>query len=57
MVKSFDMTKHTLTLADGTIYQLPAGFKDPGLKAGAKVAVIWDMIGSDHKASAVTLTK
>ena len=42
MIKSFDMKAHTLTLEDGTIYMLPGAFKDPGLKVGEKVSVLWD---------------
>ncbi|MBN9036604.1 MAG: DUF1344 domain-containing protein [Rhizobiales bacterium] len=56
-VKAFDMKAHTLTLNDGVVYQLPAGFKDPGLKAGAKVEVSWDMQAGKHEASKVTLAK
>ncbi|MCB2125338.1 MAG: DUF1344 domain-containing protein [Rhodobacteraceae bacterium] len=42
MIKSFDMKAHTLTLEDGTIYMLPGVFKDPGLKIGEKVSVLWN---------------
>jgi Cu/Ag efflux protein CusF len=42
MIKSFDMKARTLTLEDGTIYMLPGAFKDPGLKVGEKVSVLWD---------------
>ena len=41
-VKSFDSKAMTLTLANGTEYMLPKGFKDPGIKAGEKVTVAWD---------------
>lgn len=57
VIKSVDMKAHTLTLADGTVYHLSAKFKDPGLKAGEKVSVLWDMKGKDHEASKVTITK
>jgi hypothetical protein len=56
-VKSFDIKAQTLTLSDGTTYMLPKGFKDPGLKVGEKVAVMWDMQKNMHEASAVTITK
>jgi Cu/Ag efflux protein CusF len=56
-VKAFDMKAHTLTLNDGTLYQLPAGFKDPGLKSGEKVQVSWDMQSGKHEASKVTIVK
>lgn len=46
MIKSFDMKAHTLTLEDGTIYMLPGAFKDPGLKVGEKVSVLWDKNGN-----------
>ena len=36
---------------------LPADFKDPGLKVGEKVAVIWNMKGKVYEASAVTILK
>jgi hypothetical protein len=57
VVKAFDIAKHSLTLADGSVYQLPATFTDPGLKVGAKVAVVWDMMGTTHEASKVTIAK
>ncbi|WP_413868401.1 DUF1344 domain-containing protein [Albidovulum sp.] len=42
MIKSFDMKARTLTLEDGTIYMLPGAFKDPGLKVGEKISVLWN---------------
>lgn len=56
-IKSIDMKAHTLTLSDGTVYMLPADFKDPGLKAGEKVAVEWAMKGTQHEATSVTVVK
>jgi hypothetical protein len=56
-VKAIDMTAHTLTLDNGTVYQLPAGFSNPSLKVGEKVSVVWDMKGSTHEATAVTIVK
>ena len=44
-VKSFDSKAMTLTLANGTEYMLPKAFKDPGIKAGEKVTVAWDIQG------------
>lgn len=41
-VKAFDVKAHMLTLEDGTIYTLPGAFKDPGLKIGEKVSLLWD---------------
>lgn len=57
VIKSLDMKANTITLADGTAYMLPKGFKDPGLKVGEKVAVIWDLKGKVHEASAVSIVK
>ena len=56
-VKAFDLKAHTLTLADGKIYQLPATFKDPGLKAGEKVSINWEMKGTSRTADQVTIAK
>jgi hypothetical protein len=56
-VKSFDSKGMTLTLANGTEYMLPLGFKDPGLKAGEKVTVAWDTKGGNKIAEKVTITK
>ena len=57
VIKSLDMKTNTITLADGTAYMLPKGFKDPGLKVGEKVAVVWDLKGKIHEASAVSIVK
>ena len=57
VIKSVDIKAMTLTLEDGTTYVLPAGFKDPGLKAGVKVDVAWQMKNSKHDADAVTIAK
>jgi Cu/Ag efflux protein CusF len=54
-VKAFDLKAHTLTLADGKTYQLPANFKDPGLKMGEKITVHWKMDGAKYDATSVTL--
>lgn len=56
-IKSMDMAKHSITLADGTTYTLPKAFKDPGLKVGEKVAVMWDKKGALNEASEVTMAK
>lgn len=56
-VKTFDGKAMTLTLADGTTYALAKGFKDPGLKAGEKVSVSWDMTGKSRTAESVTIMK
>lgn len=54
-VKAFDLKGHSLTLANGIVYKLPATFKDPGLKAGSKVTVKWQQNGKEYDASSVTL--
>ena len=56
-IKAFDMKAMTLTLADGTSYTLPSGFKDPGFKVGEKVQVVWDMNYGKHAATTVTIDK
>ena len=45
---------HTVTLADGTTYQLPKDFKAEGLKPGEKVKITWELKGKAHEASAMT---
>lgn len=56
-IKALDMTTHTLTLDNGTVYYLPTTFKDPGLKVGEKVSIQWDMKDGKHQAQSVTITK
>lgn len=56
-VKAFDMAHHTLTLNDGTVYQLSSKFKDPGLKAGEKVTISWDMKDGKYQAESVKIVK
>lgn len=56
-IKAMDIAKHSLTLTDGTVYTLPLGFKESGLKVGEKVAVIWDKKGVVNEATAVTMAK
>ena len=56
-IKAFDLKAMTLTLDNGTVYNLPAGFKDPGFKIGEKVAVYWDMNNGKYAASKVEITK
>ena len=56
-IKSFDIKANTLTLANGAVYYLPSGFKDPGFKNGEKVSVVWEMKDGKHQASSVTIQK
>ena len=46
-VKTYDGTAMSLVLDDGSTFTLPKTFKDPGLKAGEKVRVSWDMSGKN----------
>ncbi|PTM98569.1 DUF1344 domain-containing protein [Mycoplana dimorpha] len=54
-VKSFSPKQMTLTLDNGTVYMLPKGYKNPGLKAGEKVSITWNMAGKKHEATAVKI--
>lgn len=54
-IKSYDSKSMSLTLADGTNFVLPKHFKDPGLKAGEKVSVMWDMSGKHKVAESVKM--
>ena len=56
-VKAFDSKGMTLTLSNGTEYMLPKTFKDPGIKAGEKVSVAWDMKNGSKIAENVTIAK
>ncbi|HSM42444.1 MAG TPA: DUF1344 domain-containing protein, partial [Afifellaceae bacterium] len=56
-VKSFDLTTHGLTLDNGTVYTLPANFRDPGLMVGEKVNISWEMKNGKHMADGVTIQK
>lgn len=56
-VKDYNKASMSLTLADGTIYHLPKGFHDPGLKAGEKVSVSFDMSGKNHDVKAVKILR
>lgn len=56
-VKAYDAKAQSLTLADGTVYMLPKAFHDPGLKAGEKVTIEWEMKGSTRTADKVTIIK
>jgi len=56
-VKTFDGTPKSLVLDDGSAFTLPKTFKDPGLKAGEKVRISWDMSGKEKVAEAVKILK
>jgi hypothetical protein len=57
VVRSVDSKAMTLTLDDGVTYHLPKGFKDPGLKAGEKVSVSWEMKAGQHDAETVKIVR
>ena len=57
VVKSYDMKAQSLTLEDGSVYVISKDFKDPGLKAGEKVAVKWQVVDGKNHADSVTITK
>jgi hypothetical protein len=56
-VKSFDGTAMSLVLDDGSTFRLSKAFKDPGIQAGEKVRVSWDMSGKNKIAEAVKIMK
>lgn len=56
-VKYFGARAHTLELKDGTIYTLPITFRDPGLKSGDRVSVIWEMENGEPYADRVSVQK
>lgn len=53
-IKSLDAKALTVTLADGTVYQLPKGFKADTFKPGEKVKITWELKGKAHEAAAMT---
>lgn len=57
VIKALDMKASTVTLADGKIYVLPKGFKDPGLKTGEKIDITWAKIDGKDVATVVTVVK
>ncbi|WP_436250517.1 DUF1344 domain-containing protein [Mesorhizobium amorphae] len=56
-IKAFDAMAMSLVLEDGSSFTLAQTFKDPGLKAGEKVRVSWDMSGKNKVAEAVKIVK
>lgn len=56
-IKALDLKASTVTLADGKTYELPKGFKDPGLKTGEKIDITWAKIDGKDVATAVTIVK
>ncbi|MEZ5670243.1 MAG: DUF1344 domain-containing protein [Alphaproteobacteria bacterium] len=56
VVMAVDVASQTLTLEDGTVFQLPAGWNDPAVVPGALVAVTYETEGDVHMASAVEVS-
>jgi Cu/Ag efflux protein CusF len=56
-IKTYDAKAMTVTLADGSTYMLPKKFKDPGLRAGEKVAISWEKSGTGKLADQVKIVK
>ncbi|MEW9804593.1 DUF1344 domain-containing protein [Mesorhizobium marinum] len=56
-IKAYDAKAQSLTLTDGTVYMLPKVFKDPGLKAGEKVSINWEMKGTTRTVDQVVIVK
>jgi diphthamide biosynthesis methyltransferase len=50
-IKALDAKALTVTLADGTTYHLPAGFKLGAFKVGEKVSIAWEAKGALHEAT------
>ena len=53
VIKTIDAKANSITLADGKAYVLPAGFAITTLKAGEKVAVVYDLKNSQMVATSV----
>jgi hypothetical protein len=47
----------SLTLANGDMFKLPAGFKDPGIRTGGKVKVAYQKTGKNLQAEIVTVVR
>ena len=54
-IKSIDTKTMAITLADGSSYLLPSGFKLNTLKVGEKVTVTWELKDKVNEASAVQI--
>lgn len=54
-IKAYNAKAHSITLADGTTYMLPANYKAPKLKVGEKVQISWRMKGEMHDATQVKI--
>ena len=45
-IKALDAKAMTVTMEDGSVYTLPAGFKIDGFKVGEKVTLTWEKKGT-----------
>ena len=55
LIKSIDAKAMTLTLDGGKVYHLAKAIDISKLKAGAKVKITWDKVGTMDEASAVVV--
>ena len=53
VIKSIDAKAMTLTLDNGTVYHLAKTIKVASLKAGEKVKITWEKVGTANDASIV----
>lgn len=56
-IKAIDAKALTVTLEDGTVYTLPAGFKLDAFKVGEKVTITAEKKGDKNEASAMVEAK
>lgn len=56
-VKSMDATKHTITLNNDQVYQLPATYDLTRVKVGEKVTVTFETRSGTHEATEVMAAK
>lgn len=54
-IKALDAKAMTLTLADGSVYNLAKAIKIASLKVGEKVKITWTKVGTLDEASAVVV--
>jgi Cu/Ag efflux protein CusF len=56
-IRAIDQKAMTVTLNDGEVFHLPPAYKVADLKAGAKVKVTWDKMGTLNQASTIVIEK
>ncbi len=57
VVSSYNVKSMTLKLKGGATYLLPKDFENPDIKAGTKVAVVWETKSGKRHADTVTIAK